>query len=79
MSKWQEWKNSQGETRPWHLLDKERFVKDKTLPEKRLEICNSCEFFIHKTSQCKKCGCFMRLKSELSAAECPIGKWGKEQ
>lgn len=79
MSKWTEWKAAQGEARPWHLFDEERHIKDKTLLQKRLDVCSSCEFFVEKTSQCKKCGCFMRLKAELSAAACPIGKWGKEE
>ena len=41
----------------------------------RLEICNGCEFFRKATNQCKKCGCFMKLKTTLEKAKCPIGKW----
>jgi hypothetical protein len=43
----------------------------------RLDICMSCEHFISLTSQCKKCGCFMKAKTRLPNAECPVGKWGK--
>jgi len=43
----------------------------------RFDICNSCEHFISLTAQCKKCGCFMKAKTRLPNAECPVGKWGK--
>jgi hypothetical protein len=41
----------------------------------RLEICKTCVFYRPKTNQCKKCGCFMKLKTSLAHASCPIGKW----
>lgn len=41
----------------------------------RLEICKGCEFYKAKSNQCKKCGCFMKLKTTLEHAKCPIGKW----
>jgi hypothetical protein len=75
MSKWQEWKKAQGETRPWHLLDKEKIITDHKIIEDRLAICAECPFLIKATSQCKKCGCFMNLKTKLTTAQCPIGKW----
>jgi hypothetical protein len=45
---------------------------------KRLSICNSCEFI--RTSKlginrCVKCGCATRLKTKLLTENCPIGKW----
>lgn len=45
------------------------------LKEDRLAICRSCEFFNHRLEQCTKCGCFMRLKTTLNRAHCPIQKW----
>jgi len=27
------------------------------------------------SKQCKKCGCFMAIKTKLQAATCPLGKW----
>ena len=35
MSKWEEWKEAIGETRPWHLLDASKYVEDerKRLPQ----------------------------------------------
>jgi hypothetical protein len=40
-----------------------------------LEICKTCEFFRKGNQTCKKCGCFMKLKTKLEKATCPIGKW----
>jgi hypothetical protein len=41
----------------------------------RIETCKSCEHLIKITNTCKKCGCFMSLKTKLEDAVCPIGKW----
>lgn len=45
------------------------------LAKERLAICESCEYLIKSTYQCKKCLCFMSLKTRLEKAECPIKKW----
>lgn len=41
----------------------------------RIKICLQCEHFLKLTKQCKKCGCFMIIKTRLPNATCPIGKW----
>ena len=43
--------------------------------DKRLEVCKSCEFFLPRSERCKLCGCFMRLKTTLELARCPMGYW----
>ncbi len=48
---------------------------DRALIESRLEICNTCEWFNRRMVKCNKCGCFMKLKTTLKQATCPIGKW----
>jgi hypothetical protein len=45
--------------------------------EKRLEICRKCEMYNDRTTQCKKCGCFMAAKTLMADAVCPLGKWGE--
>jgi len=57
------------------LFNPEQPRSDKELIDMRLEICNSCEWLNKRLVKCKKCGCFMKLKSTLKAASCPIGKW----
>jgi hypothetical protein len=51
----------------------ERSTDEKALA--RLEICKQCPELIFLTNQCKKCGCFMNLKTKLEKATCPLGKW----
>jgi hypothetical protein len=48
---------------------------DKELAKLRLKTCLSCPELIKTTKQCKKCGCFMTVKTKLEVAKCPIGKW----
>jgi hypothetical protein len=57
------------------LFDPSQPRSDKELIEHRLAICNECPYFNKTLAKCKKCGCFMKLKSTLRQAKCPIGKW----
>jgi histidyl-tRNA synthetase len=57
------------------LLDKDKYSKNKEEMDRRISICESCDHFIKITKQCSKCGCFMQLKTRLTNASCPIGKW----
>lgn len=78
MSKWNEWKKNLGDSRPWHLLDPDKKIKDQLVINARMQECIGCEFF-SITKQCTQCGCYMPAKTTLSNAECPIGKWGKQE
>ena len=53
-------------------------LHDQDIIDRRLSMCQGCEHFISATSQCKKCGCFMKVKTKLATARCPVGKWEKE-
>jgi len=64
-------------SRPWDLLNKKIGRVSSETQLERLEICKNCPYFIKLTSQCKKCGCFMKEKTKLPNSECPIGKWGR--
>lgn len=57
------------------LFDPRQPRSDKELIESRLAICNTCPAFSKALQKCRKCGCFMKLKSTLRQASCPIGKW----
>ena len=47
----------------------------RTLKEKRLEICNLCEWFDGKQLRCKACGCYLIAKAAITGSKCPKGKW----
>jgi len=40
----------------------------------RFSICQGCEF-LKENFRCEKCGCFMKAKTQLATASCPVGKW----
>jgi len=63
------------DVRPWDLFLKSKIKVSDEEKNNRLNICLSCPELIKITKQCKKCGCFMELKTKLENAKCPIGKW----
>jgi hypothetical protein len=75
LSPWQKWKNNLGETRPWDVVDPGTEWVEESLSNERYSICQACPELIKLTKQCKKCGCFMTVKSKMKLASCPLGKW----
>jgi hypothetical protein len=63
------------DVKPWDLLNPNAPRSPEELAQYRLEICNGCIYFRKKTQTCRKCGCFMKLKTTLAKAKCPVGKW----
>ena len=63
------------DVKPWDLLNPNKERSPEELAQYRLEICKGCEHFSKLSIRCKKCGCFMKLKTNLKDAKCPIGKW----
>lgn len=49
--------------------------KRKKIAEERMNICQTCVYYRPLTTQCAKCGCFMKFKTMLMRASCPKGKW----
>jgi hypothetical protein len=64
-----------GEVEFLDLFDPRQPRSDKDLIEYRLSICNQCPALNKNLMKCKKCGCYMKLKSTLKQASCPLGKW----
>lgn len=61
--------------KPWDMLNPNEPRSKKDLADARLAICKECPFLIQSTVVCKKCGCFMNMKTKLEKAVCPVGKW----
>ena len=57
------------------LFDPRQERSEKELIEYRLDICKQCPWLDKRLVKCRKCGCFMKLKSTLRQAKCPIDKW----
>ena len=51
-------------------------LHDQDIIAKRWDICQGCEFL--NDNKCDKCGCFMKIKTRVATARCPVGKWEKE-
>jgi hypothetical protein len=73
-SAWEKYKEKNGVT-PMDLLNPKSERADENVSNERFSICKACPELIKLTSQCKKCGCFMNLKTTLKIAKCPLGKW----
>lgn len=56
-------------------IENTSYIVSSKVQEERMQICKSCEHLFHATNSCKKCGCFMILKTKLKNAQCPINKW----
>lgn len=77
MSKYQEWKNNFNQNRLYDLLlsmNSNNHI-DSTVSDKRMAICEQCPELFQLTKQCKKCACFMPLKTKFNGAYCPLEKW----
>lgn len=75
LSAWEKYKKNLGETRPWDLINPNTEYASGEVHKERYDICKSCPELIRSTSQCKQCGCIMKLKTRLQKATCPLGKW----
>jgi hypothetical protein len=60
--------------KPWDILDPNKRTNEDIYKE-RMDICRKCQFIINTTKTCRKCGCFMEIKTRIDNAYCPIGKW----
>jgi hypothetical protein len=67
--------NKNSEVKPTDIFNKNTNWVDEEISTKRYDICKVCPEFIKLTTQCKQCGCVMKIKSKLELASCPIGKW----
>ena len=56
-----------------------KFTREET--NERLKICRGsssnepCEEYFKPIGSCKKCGCFVRLKTKIASQKCPLDKW----
>lgn len=61
--------------KPWDMLNPKEPRSSRELQAERLAICVDCPFFNKLTVGCNKCGCFLKMKTKLERATCPIGHW----
>lgn len=73
-SRWESYKEKYGTT-PIDIFNSGTKKASADTKNNRMSICLACPELITLTKQCKKCGCFMELKTGLELSKCPIGKW----
>jgi hypothetical protein len=60
----------------WYLIYKPYRIKIENEAERKLGICEKCEFFESHFRRCRYCGCFMDIKVKSAKKEdCRIGRW----
>ena len=47
---------------------------NKDIQQERWNHCQGCTF-LTISNKCRKCGCFMKIKTKVKRARCPIGIW----
>lgn len=73
-TRWEQYKQTNG-AKPWDSLNPSVSKLTEEDADKRYSICQMCPEFISLTTQCKKCGCIMKLKTKIEGATCPLEKW----
>lgn len=67
--------NRKSEVSPMDILNPKTEWVEESIANERFSICQACPELIKLSNQCKKCGCFMAIKTKMEKASCPIGKW----
>lgn len=58
-----------------HAMDGDSVIASMEEVERRLTICNQCEFYEQASKRCFKCGCFLKIKAAWVKEKCPVDKW----
>jgi hypothetical protein len=77
-SRWQTIKENLSDpnsVKPWDIINPETEWATDEVKDFRYDICKKCPEFLSATTQCKQCGCIMKIKTRMAQATCPIGKW----
>ena len=49
-------------------------LEEEQTAEARFAICKACPELLNE-KQCNLCGCFMKTKTKIAGASCPLAKW----
>jgi hypothetical protein len=75
-NEWEKYQEKESRSvKPWDFLNPNTEYATEELADSRYDICKACPELINLTKTCKKCGCFMAVKTKLKEATCPLGKW----
>jgi hypothetical protein len=49
--------------------------EETPVSKQRMTVCKQCDSYMLGIRVCKECSCFMPIKTLLTDAVCPLGKW----
>lgn len=58
-------------------MEQMKFFVSNEIYNDRIAICKSCKYYFKLTGNCKRCGCFMKIKARLATLSCPEKYWLK--
>lgn len=58
-----------------HYIQYRRLLAPRVERKRRMNICKPCDYFWPKTKRCLACGCCLKAKVLLKAAECKLSLW----
>jgi hypothetical protein len=72
---WSEQLRSLVQTSIHYVQAERKGLETDDIVNERLSICESCDQYDSVHKRCKRCGCFMKLKTKIPSATCPLGLW----
>lgn len=57
------------------LTSNQPLLVSDEIKEQRMNICRACDEYDASQVRCKKCGCFLLIKTTFSVDSCPLQKW----
>jgi hypothetical protein len=51
------------------------FIAPKEVSDMRKKVCMRCPYYHEVAGACTVCKCLVALKTKLSEASCPTGRW----
>ncbi len=59
-------------------LGRQRVIASKDVLDGRIDRCITCAMFEASSRQCRKCTCFVDVKTLFAPESCPLKKWGPQ-
>ncbi len=59
----------------WDIVTFRLRLVPNQLAAERYDICQNCELRSTTLNVCSVCGCFVKAKTKLKKASCPMEKW----
>lgn len=72
---WSDQLRSLVQTSIQYVQSERKGLESDAVVHERMTVCESCDSYDLNHKRCKQCGCFMKYKTRIPSAVCPLGKW----